>query len=172
VLFQTSLPAVLWAGLAGPVRHSNSNHRPFNSLQPLSHREKSQLLWNQANPASFSKTPGGVGGPRFAFSRHSSLATRHFLASIFRINTCKSVSKQRTLTLFGINTYEKTGEGGLHCLPRAKQRRRSPLRKAFATRAKGKMRPSAWDALKRRPCKDAPTKRWAVRTDRHRFGQL
>jgi hypothetical protein len=30
----------------------------------------------------------------------------------FRINTCKSVSKQMTLTLFRINTYRKTGEGG------------------------------------------------------------
>jgi hypothetical protein len=32
--------------------------------------------------------------------------------SRFRINTCKSVSKQRTLTRFRINTCEKTGEGG------------------------------------------------------------
>ena len=31
----------------------------------------------------------------------------------FRINTCKSVSKQMTLTPFKMNTYEKTGgEGG------------------------------------------------------------
>src|SRR5260370_23360146 len=30
----------------------------------------------------------------------------------FRINTCKSVSKQRTLTTFRINTCEKQGEGG------------------------------------------------------------
>src|SRR5712664_15298 len=30
----------------------------------------------------------------------------------FRINTCKSVSKQRTLTPFRMNTYEKTGVGG------------------------------------------------------------
>ncbi len=30
----------------------------------------------------------------------------------FRINTCKSVSKQATLTSFRINTYEKRGEGG------------------------------------------------------------
>src|SRR5258708_30572146 len=31
----------------------------------------------------------------------------------FRINTCKSVSKQRTLTIFRINTCEKQGGGGL-----------------------------------------------------------
>ena len=30
----------------------------------------------------------------------------------FRINTCKSVSKQTTLTSFRINTYGKGGEGG------------------------------------------------------------
>src|SRR5216683_5482317 len=30
----------------------------------------------------------------------------------FRINTCKSVSKQRTLTPLGINTYEKHRGGG------------------------------------------------------------
>jgi len=30
----------------------------------------------------------------------------------FRINTCKSVSKQTTLSIFRINTYEKTGGGG------------------------------------------------------------
>jgi hypothetical protein len=30
----------------------------------------------------------------------------------FRINTCKSVSKQRTLTTFRMNTYVKRGEGG------------------------------------------------------------
>ncbi len=30
----------------------------------------------------------------------------------FRINTCKSVSKQMTLTPFRINTYEKQGGGG------------------------------------------------------------
>ena len=30
----------------------------------------------------------------------------------FRFNTCKSLSKQTTLTLIGINTYEKQGRGG------------------------------------------------------------
>src|SRR5713101_2953986 len=32
------------------------------------------------------------------------------------INTCKSVSKQKTLTLFRINTYEKQGGGGVSLL--------------------------------------------------------
>ncbi len=33
------------------------------------------------------------------------------LINPFRINTCESVSKQRTLTTFRMNTYEKQGEG-------------------------------------------------------------
>src|SRR5712692_101448 len=49
------------------------------------------------------------------FSRRSPHATRHspLTLTTFRINTCKSVSKQMTLTPFRINTYEKQGEGGL-----------------------------------------------------------
>ncbi len=44
----------------------------------------------------------------------SPLATRQspLPLTTFRINTCKSVSKQTTLSSFRINTYEKTGEGG------------------------------------------------------------
>src|SRR5260370_2752449 len=37
--------------------------------------------------------------------------------SSFRINTCESVSKQRTLTSFRINTYEKPGGGGYRSWP-------------------------------------------------------
>ncbi len=44
----------------------------------------------------------------------SPLATRHSPLALtpFRINTCKSVSKQRALTPFRINTYEKHRGGG------------------------------------------------------------
>jgi hypothetical protein len=44
----------------------------------------------------------------------SPLVTRHspLPLTTFRINTCKSASKQRTLTPFRMNTYEKQGEGG------------------------------------------------------------
>jgi len=38
--------------------------------------------------------------------------TKTATLTTFRINTCKSVSKQRTLTPFKINTYGKRGEGG------------------------------------------------------------
>ncbi len=45
-------------------------------------------------------------------TRHSPLAL-----TTFRINTCKSVSKQTTLTSFRINTYEKRGGGGYPSFP-------------------------------------------------------
>ncbi len=41
----------------------------------------------------------------------SALCTILVQCKSLRINTCKSVSKQKTLTSFRINTYEKTGEG-------------------------------------------------------------
>ena len=50
----------------------------------------------------------GVTPPLKSFSP---LATHNSPLTLtpFRINTCKSVSKQRTLTIFRINTYEKQG---------------------------------------------------------------
>ena len=45
----------------------------------------------------------------FRCSRPSSTETA--ILTTFRINTCKSVSKQRTLTLCRINTYKKPGRG-------------------------------------------------------------
>src|SRR5260370_12610474 len=127
--------------------HNSLNSSPLNSLQPLCRRQKSQPLWNQANPSSFSKIPGcGVGHPERNYgipgwggypdpvplhfssppcplcSNLGALCVKPFLAfagrqaqmvppTTFRINTCKSVSKQRTLTPFRINTYEKPREG-------------------------------------------------------------
>jgi len=52
------------------------------------------------------------GDPVFRFALHGTLLRRSPLTT-FRINTCKSVSKQTTLTIFRINTYAKPGEGGL-----------------------------------------------------------
>ena len=43
--------------------------------------------------------------------------TKPATLTTFRINTCKSVSKQMTLTSFRINTYKKTGGGGYPCEP-------------------------------------------------------
>src|SRR5229473_2691671 len=152
--------------LSYPSRHSSSNPRPVNLLQPLCSLFAAPVLCFQQLAASFSKTPG-VGVPlrdgryteaqkcpsvsplpatlthsvsRKSFPCHSyantrdggvtppakffSLlvyperllrrATRHSPLALtpFRINTCKSVSKQATLTPFRINTYEKHREGG------------------------------------------------------------
>jgi hypothetical protein len=128
------------------LRHSpRRNSFPCISLPPLSHSQKSQTLCNQANPGSFCKTPG-VGytltsRPRGISNQHPLLcvasapsASRRYPYSAhlpcdesekraapapttFRINTCKSVSKQRTLSPSRMNTYEKTGGGVPHsCL--------------------------------------------------------
>ena len=51
--------------------------------------------------------------PRAAYDPSRSLQISP--ASTFRINTCKTVSKQTTLTSFGMNTYGKTGGGGGYC---------------------------------------------------------
>jgi len=114
--------------LIGPLPKPDLNSRPLNRLRPLSHCEKSQLLWNQANPASFSETPGvGVSLPLISPLVYPDLrgVTRHSPPPLydceprsrrsltpFRINTCKSVSKQKTLSTCTINTYAKTGGGG------------------------------------------------------------
>src|SRR5712664_2750294 len=145
--------------LSYPSRHSSSNPRPVNLLQPLCSLFTAPALSFQQLAASFCKTPG-VGVPlrggcrteaqkcpsvsplpatlthsvsRKSFPCHSyantrdrgvtpppksfsPLATRHSPLDLtpFRINTCKSVSKQRTLTTFRMNTYQKQGEGGNH----------------------------------------------------------
>jgi len=44
--------------LAYSPRRSTPNLRFFILLHPLCRSQKSQLLWNQANPDSFAKTPG------------------------------------------------------------------------------------------------------------------
>ena len=51
--------------------------------------------------------------------------------SPFRINTCKTVSKQRTLTTFRMNTYEKQGEGGQLLLTRRRIKGVCPERRAL-----------------------------------------
>src|SRR5260370_40159457 len=50
--------------------------------------------------------------PNLSVSAHRS-RVRLGAVTTFRINTCESVSKQRTLTIFRMNTYAKQGEGGL-----------------------------------------------------------
>src|SRR5260370_27389203 len=52
-----SLTVLPRANLTGLFCRSIPKSSPLNLLQPLCGREKSQLLWNQITPASFSKTP-------------------------------------------------------------------------------------------------------------------
>ncbi len=129
--------------LSYPSRRSSPNSRRLILLQTVCRRQKSQLLCNQANPNSFAKTPGvGVspssvplclcGNPDLSPLAKDCKSTATATLTTFRINTRKSVSKQRTLTPFRINTYKKTGEGGAlasppvenHQLPRLRRRQR------------------------------------------------
>ena len=107
--------------LSYPSRRSTPNYRPVNLLRPLHPLFATPVLCFQQLAASFPKTPGW-GVARFPFQRptaHCPLLITHSPLTPFRINTCKSVSKQRTLTCFRINTYEKHREGeGEHQLHR------------------------------------------------------
>ena len=115
--------------LAYPSHPSSPKSRSFNRLQPLCFLSAAPVLCFQQLAASFRKAPGwGVdslcGNPCLpSLPRASGTSQGSHLArgckyaepatvTTFRINTCKSVSKQRTLTLSRINTYKKTGEGG------------------------------------------------------------
>src|SRR5713101_2890417 len=59
-----------------------------------------------------STLPRQVSLPKGAHFAKGCKNTETATLTTFRINTCKSVSKQRTLTIFRINTCEKQGEGG------------------------------------------------------------
>jgi hypothetical protein len=121
-----------------PSRRSGPNSRPVNPLQPLVSLFPTPVLCFQQLAASFPKSPGW-GVPKHvslpthqlapsslrqlsalcasalsfavAFVRSSRRVSRPPLTTS-RMNTCKSVSKQSTLTTFRINTYEKRGGGG------------------------------------------------------------
>src|ERR1700674_912470 len=58
---------------------------------------------------------------RLARHRWRALLVIHSLypSKSFEINTCKSLSKQKALTIFRINTYEKHEDGGLLLLTRS-----------------------------------------------------
>ena len=124
--------------LSCPSRRPGPNSRPVNLLQPLRSLFAVPALYFQQLAASFHKTPGW-GVPKhvslpthqlapsslrqlsalcasalsFVFAAvHSSWRFLCPPPTTFRMNTCKSVSKQSTLTTFRMNTYEKRGEGG------------------------------------------------------------
>src|SRR6202163_4039882 len=57
--------------------------------------------------------PGKITSKRILSAKNSASA-RAIPLSTFRMNTCKSVSKQRTLSPSRMNTYAKTGGRGTH----------------------------------------------------------
>ena len=104
------------------------------ALLPSAPVAKGSLLRAQPRPISFRPVPPQPeleSGPQFlteasqvepypkVYRFPSPISSFCFLVSslrcsltTFRINTCKSVSKQRTLSTFRINTYAKTGGRG------------------------------------------------------------
>jgi hypothetical protein len=89
--------------LIGPMPKLDPNSRPFNLLQPLCRREKSQPLWNQANPASFPKTPGVGWVPRSRLgtlggSRRASRPLRCPLRSTSPVRTVGSALRSPLVT--------------------------------------------------------------------------
>src|SRR5712692_6667876 len=97
------------------------------ALQPVRRNLRSKPappnLWTCAQRASIdsaistfrtlSKICRAVTVSRSKFFRYRSSVAKRHASKPFRMNTCESVSKQRTLTTFRINTYEKPrGEGG------------------------------------------------------------
>ena len=76
------------------------------SLHQLMNRffRNSPVLNNFCVAPCYFQIPSSKQAPRSQFTR-----TKAALLSTFRMNTCKSVSKQSTLTTFRMNTYAKTG---------------------------------------------------------------
>ena len=103
---------------------------PFDLSRPC--REDSALSASRTN---LRDAPAGKPRPRWARNpfRINTCKSEHptrmqvprehrdegslFKANCRRINTCKSVSKQKTSTPFGINTYKKQGGGGVSLPP-------------------------------------------------------
>jgi hypothetical protein len=87
--------------------------------QPVSlavHGRLSSQFRSYSRPADLCYKPqdrplyvASVSPVEYLSTTHYPLLTTHFPLTTFRINTCKSVSKQRTLTPFRINTYKKQG---------------------------------------------------------------
>jgi hypothetical protein len=142
--------------LSSPSRLSTPNSCRLILLQTLLHSQTRQPLSNQVNPNSFAKTPG-VGVPlrqlsalrvsALSFSAAFARPSRRFSCSpltTFRMNTCKSVSKQSTLTIFRMNTYAKQGGGGggrrSHFSPRRFERSTSRIQPGGTVRGAGRRR--------------------------------
>jgi hypothetical protein len=129
-----------------PTTHHSLPTLFFPGVPPLCTLSCTRFLCFQQLAASFPKTPGWgvplrnlrdlcvcpsgrrVSALSFVFALvRSSLRFLCPSLSTFRMNTCKSVSKQSTLTIFRMNTYEKQGEGG-----GGRRSRFSPLRSGLS----------------------------------------
>src|SRR6266481_8531090 len=80
-------------------------------LPPVYHEQR------RATPPELTPIEVFIPGDLNLFRINTSWGRLHFAqfwcnVSPFRMNTCKSVSKQRTSTSFRMNTYEKQGGGG------------------------------------------------------------
>ncbi len=95
--------------LVGTGRPSSLNPRPVNLLQPLVQLPKSQLLYNQADPASFCKTPG-VGVPLRKLARYTEVQKCLLVSPLFATLT-HSVSRKS----FACHSYENTRDGAPQC---------------------------------------------------------
>src|ERR1700716_647235 len=86
-------------------QHVSTDHRFLSPLFSKSY----ELLFSQVLCLDNHLSCPLVFSSRCIFQRFVHKTLRRVTA--FRINTCKSVSKQRTLSIFRINTYAKTGGG-------------------------------------------------------------
>jgi len=93
--------------LSYPSRRSSLNPRPVNLLQPLLRSQKSQLLCNQANPASFCKSPGW-GVPTREFVRCTEAQKCPFVSPLVATLTY-SLSRKS----FPCHSYTNTRDGGV-----------------------------------------------------------
>jgi hypothetical protein len=91
---------------------SSLNRRPVNLLQPLWRSQKSQLLWNQANPASFCKTPGA--GVPLRKLVPCTEAQKCLLVSPLFATLTHSMSRKS----FVCHSYANTRDGGASVRPR------------------------------------------------------
>jgi len=93
-LCDTPMTFVTFASLFCALLHSSTKERKLTSFLSIA-------------SALFAKTPGVAPGDPFP----GPTSSPRILHKFFRMNTYKTVSKQRTLTGFRINTYTKQGGG-------------------------------------------------------------
>src|SRR6267378_7450337 len=95
--------------LRSPITVTRTSLRPCGpNFSPAHQNAVSVSSGGSSDPCSFPKTLPSLTHLESTPAKYPIGAT----LTAFRINTSKSVSKQRTLTTFAMNTYEKEGGGG------------------------------------------------------------